>query len=74
MIDKETKQKLEGRIRELRQSLADIDKQIDQAMSQCPFITNLQNMRISLQGGILELEKQGDSHKEEKKGEKKEEK
>jgi len=39
-------------------------------MSQCPFIANLRNMKISLQGGILELEKQVDSHKEEKKEEK----
>ena len=65
-MDKETKEKLEGRIEGLKQSLADIDMKIDQAMNQCPFIANLRNMRISLRGGILELEKQVNSHKEEK--------
>lgn len=69
-MDKETKQKLEGRIGGLKQSLADMDRRIDQAMSQCPFIADLRNMRISLQGGILELEKQVNSHKGEKKEEK----
>jgi len=64
---KEIKKKIQKRIEGLRQSLADTDTQINQAMNQCPFIANLRNMRTSLQGGLLELEKQVNSHKEEKK-------
>ena len=71
-MDKDTKQKLEGRIEGLKQSLADIDQKIDQAMDQCPYIANLRNMRLSLQGGLFELEQQLNSHKDKKVEEKKE--
>jgi len=67
IMEKEIKQKMEKRIGELKQSLAQTEADINQAMNQCPFIANLRNTKTSLQGGLLELEIQLKSYKEEKK-------